>query len=93
MKSVYYFLVDNSVQWFSAISEMEGDKSIQFHHVPSRIDAAIISDICSRELHFGNKEIRGMTYSGWSISRKEFDQIVELIRLYPLHQQYLKLCQ
>ena len=92
MKPVYYLIHDNSVQWFSYIVEMDGDKLCQMIQLPNAIVGDFIDNIIQRELHFGSKMFKGETFCGWSISKHEYDKLKEIIELYPAYKKYLKLC-
>ncbi len=92
MKSVYYLIHDNSVQWFTYIVDMAGDNVCEMIQVPNAVDGQFLSNIVQREMHFGNKIIRGDIYCGWSISKYEYDKLKEIIGLYPAYKRYLKLC-
>lgn len=92
MKPVYYFLHDNSVQWFSYIVAMDGEKVEEMIQVPIDISGDFLTNILQREVHFGNKMIRGETFAGWSISKMEFDKLKEIVSLYPAYKKYLKMC-
>lgn len=92
MKPVYYFLHDNSTQWFSYIVEIDGDKVCEMIQVPNDISGDFLTNILQREIHFSNKTIRGEPFAGWSISKMEFDKLREIVLLYPSYKKYLKMC-
>jgi hypothetical protein len=90
--SVYYFILDNSVQWFRHIVEIENKDVQTMIKVPNGVSSDFITNILNREIHFGNRLIMGEWYSGWSISKYEFEKLKEIINLYPSYEKYLKLC-
>lgn len=90
-KPLYYFIVDNSTQWFSCIVETIGDKVCSMIDVPHDIQGDFLTNICDRELHFTNKLMRDGYYYGWSISRTEYETLKRIVELYPSYKSYLKL--
>jgi protein-tyrosine-phosphatase len=92
MKPVYYLINDNSVEWFTYIIAMDGNNIEEMLSLDRAISGEFLTNIFSREMHFSNKEIRGETYYGWTISKNEFDKLKEIISLYPSYKKYLELC-
>jgi hypothetical protein len=92
MKPVYYLIHDNSVQWFTYIVEIDGNEIREMVKLPHDVSGEFLTNIVSRELHFTNKEFRGDTFCGWSISKHEFDKLSNIIQLYPHYKKYLKIC-
>lgn len=90
----YYLVNDNSVQWFSYIITIENDKVTEYFKLDLGINGPYLKSICSRELHFQNKELKINfaydTYYGWTISKEEYDHIKKLIELYPQYLEYIK---
>lgn len=92
-KPLYYFIGDNSTQWFSCIVMMVGDKVCSKIDVPNDIEGDFLTNIFDREMHFTHKLIRDGYYYGWSISRKEYETLKNIIELYPSYKKYLELCK
>lgn len=97
----YYFLIDNSTQWFSKIVLVD-DKDIIVEQIPypSDLHSDFVSkNILTREHHFTNKQFfisEGVAdssnrYYGWTISYVEYRRIKDLITLHPQYLEYKKL--
>lgn len=91
---MYYFITDNGVQWFSYIIRVENKdffQPIEQIEIPNAVTGDIIGNITCRELAFGNKQIGGDYFYGWSISKLEFDRIKRACELYPHVCEYNKI--
>ena len=91
MRTKYYLLHDNSVQWFTYIIELEGDTIFKMVDVPNSITGPFLNSIFEREVHFTNRVFNGMSYCGWTISKSEYDKVTRMIELYPKYLEYIKL--
>lgn len=95
----YYLIVDNSGFGFTYVIEVDkSDKSDSISkctELDPGIHGPFIKSICERELHFTDKKFTGImfggNYCGWTISKNEYNTILELIELYPKYLKYIKL--
>jgi len=99
----HFLIVDNSVQWFSAIISIkekdldENPESLPVYesdNLDSSIQGELLSNIYTRALHFKHRKFFGRISSpldfsyGWAISEKEFNLVKRLIELKPLFNEY-----
>lgn len=97
MKDInYYFIIDNSFQWFSYIVALkqisENDwRTVELISFDSTISGDFLNNILNRETHFMNRRINNEYYFGWSLSQKEFLRLKRIIELYPMAQEYRQL--
>ena len=89
----YYFLIDNSVQWFAAVVVCAPDKTQRLTNLPNGLDGPFIANILNREANFTNKKFGhdNQSWQGWSISEKEYNRIIDLINLHPSVERFNKL--
>lgn len=89
----YYLISDNDVQWFTRVVAMNWPelRVVESKDLPSAVCGDFLSSIWERDIAFSNKEIDNQTWSGWSLSRYEYDRVLRIIELHPSAAEYEKL--
>lgn len=102
----HYLLFDNNVQWFAAVAALRippathdhGDHQRvcyddeSFHDIPPSLwNTPFVSNLTAREPSFTNAYVRDNTWTGWSISEAEANQLIKLIVLRNSVDEYNRL--
>lgn len=96
----YYFLHDNSVQWFSycvAFDEKQSKiRPIETFSVDLSIECNTIKSILERD--YVTKEVHLLdtsltSFLAWSISNPEYMRLKKIVCLFPRYLEYLESCK